>query len=113
MKDWYESGPSDEVLIRNNHFKNGAYAGGFAISLCPNLVNRENGKDFLGRIVVENNLFTQNGKRFLTAQNVRELIVRNNRYHKDETLPNHGSYSESGICTNAVSHAEIEEVVEE
>lgn len=113
MKDWYESGASEDVTIRGNHFKNGAYAGGFAISLCPNLVNRENGRDFLGRMVVEDNLFTQNGKRFLLAQNVRELIVRNNRYHRDATLPDHGTHKENGMEIRTVSHAEIEDVVEE
>lgn len=113
MKHWYESGPSLDVTVRNNRFVDSAYAGGYAINVSPNVENPEYAKDFLGRIVIEGNTFVQNGKRFLHAENVKELIVRNNRFHIDASLSDHGSCNEKGIRIERISHAEIEDVAEE
>lgn len=113
MKDWYESGPVQDVTIRHNRFQNSAYAGGNAISIRPNLMHPEKGKDFLGRMVIEDNVFVMNGRRFIHAENLRELILHRNRYKKDSSLPFHGELPDGGLELVNVTHADIEPISEE
>ncbi len=104
MKDWYESGAVEEIIVRDNEFCNSAYAGGNVVFISPRVNIPENAKDFHGKVVIENNCFTMHEKRLLTAFGVQELTFCNNTFCKDEALPSHPTENERGItisnCTN-------------
>lgn len=101
MKDWYECGETHDVTIRNNEFRNSAYAGGCAIHFNMNLYNNEIEDYYHGKVVVEGNTFTQQDKRFMYASHAREVIFRNNTFIRDESLPAHGRCGKNGII---ISH---------
>ena len=76
--DWYESGPVRDVMVRENKFKNSAYAGETAISISPHIEDRN--AVYHRNIIIEDNTFEMHEERFLYAANVENLIFRNNRY---------------------------------
>lgn len=112
MLDWYESGATTDVTIRNNEFRNSAYAGGAAICAAAHVRHPELNPRFHGRVLIEHNRFTMNGKRFLDAQNVGELIFRENTYTRDPSLPDHGQLGENGVCVKDCGDTSIEPVRE-
>lgn len=113
MKNWYESGPVGEIVIRNCNFENAAYAGGVAVLASPNIYCPEKAGSLNGRIVVENNLFTMHEKRLLTARNAREVYFRNNKFIFDSTLPSHGSVTDRGINVEYCETVETDDPTEE
>lgn len=102
MKDWYESGHAEDVVIRDCDFSGSAYAGGVAIYCRPPL--RCNDKVFNGRVAVENNTFTQSSKRICAIDRCREVVFKNNRFSLNETMPYKHPHGESGcsfdLCDN-------------
>ncbi len=106
MKDWYESGETHDVTIRGNDFRNSAYAGGFAIYV-KDEHNNDAGEYYHGRIVVENNTFTQQDKRLMFAGDAREVVFRGNKFIRDESLPAHGKYGENGIVVSHCGKVDI------
>lgn len=110
MKDWYESGAVSDVLIRDCDFDNSAYAGGTAITICPQL-REQNPRDFFhGRIVIENNRFVQSSKRVLTAKLTRELVFRNNSFILNRSLPYHPANGETGVLVTNCGRIDIDEL---
>ena len=77
--NWYESGNVEDVIIRNNVFDDCGYCcwGNDAICIAPRKKEAE-GKYYHGRIEVSGNRFATGGKNILYANNVKELIVRDN-----------------------------------
>ncbi len=110
--DWFESGPSENVTVKNNNFRNSAYAGGAAICITPNVKNGD--KPYHRNITIEDNVFEMHEKRFIVADRVENLTVRNNRFVLNEALPSHGAIGENGMsisktCVN-VKAEELREI---
>lgn len=93
--DWFESGHVEDVLIKNNKFKNSAYAGGYAIVIDPHVL--EGDTPYHRNIIIEDNEFEMHEERFLIAKFVKNLVFRNNRFIKNENLPSHQKFNENGI----------------
>jgi hypothetical protein len=94
--DWFEAGGVRDVTVRGNKFINSAYAGGHIISVSPHI----NGKptSYHKNTLIEDNYFElADDDRFLVAKNVKNLVMRNNRFKKNENLPSHKTGDESGI----------------
>lgn len=107
MEDWYESGSVEDVVIRNNDFCNSAYAGDFVLDFAPR--NVKNLDSFVhSNILVENNVFTMNDRRFLKAAYCKNLRFFNNHYVYDKTLPKHGDLND-GISTEKMFDCIIEQ----
>lgn len=113
-KGWYESGPTAEVVIRDNDFRNSAYAGGCAIVAAPNVLYPEKIIPFHNSVRIEGNRFTMHEKRLLTARNVKELVFKNNIFIPDPALPAHSAGSsgnERGIEYKLCGKVEAEDPV--
>lgn len=112
--DWYESGAALDVTVRDNDFENSAYAGGVAIYSCPRLRATQTNPDIIysGRLVVENNRFTQSSKRIMRVTNAADVLMRNNTFHLDESLPFHARNGENGIVYAHCANVDIEELKE-
>lgn len=112
--DWYESGAALDVTIRDNDFTNSAYAGGVAIYSCPRLRATDTNPDIIysGKLLIENNRFSQAERRILHVTNAADVKVRNNTFHTDTTLPKQYAHNESGITYAHCASIEIEEPVE-
>ena len=110
--DWYESGAALDVTIRDNDFTNSAYFHGVAILSLPRLRATQYNKDIIysGRLVVENNLFSQSDKRIMNVEHAEHVIFRNNTFKKDETLAYHGRNGENGVTCAHCGTVEIEDV---
>lgn len=93
--DWFESGHVEDVLIKNNSFKNSAYASGAAIVINPHVLEGNN--TYHRNIVIEDNVFEMHEERFLRASFTKGLVFRNNRFIKNESLPSHEKVGENGI----------------
>ena len=102
-----ESGPSKDVVIRNNRFVNAAYASGCAICIStnPNLVGNI---PYHSNILIEDNYFELQDKRFLEAESAENLVMRNNTYHLNPELPAHGRTGEDGIIVKNCPNSQIE-----
>ena len=103
--DWFESGHVEDVIIKNNKFKNSAYAGGCAIVINPHVL--EGNTPYHRNIIIEDNDFEQHEERLLIAEHVENLVFRNNRFIKNEALPSHQKPNEKGIvidksCVDAI-----------
>lgn len=110
MRDWYESGCVEDVTVRDCDFYNSAYAGGVAIYCRPIL--RCETTVFNGRVVVENNTFTQGTKRICAIDRCREVVFRGNRFVLDETMPKKHPHGESGCSFDICDSVEAEPVKE-
>ena len=53
MLGWYESGPTKDIMIRNNRFFNSAYAGGTAIYFVPPLKEERYKGSFHEKVVLK------------------------------------------------------------
>ncbi len=103
--DWFESGHVENVIIKNNNFKNSAYAGGSAIVINPHVL--EGDTPFHRNIVIEDNVFEMHEERFLSASHIDGLVFKNNRFIKNESFPTHQKTGENGIaihssCVNTI-----------
>ncbi len=112
MRDWFESGAVNDVTIRSCDFANSAYAGGTAITIAPKLYEKNPRDFFHGRVIIENNRFTQSSKRFIHAELVREIIVRDNSYVLDSSLPLHSAVGDSGMHIVNCGKEQLEDVKE-
>ena len=106
MVDWYESGHAEEVIIRDCDFYNSAYAGGVAIYCRPRL--RCTTKVFNGKVVIENNTFTQGSARICAVDCCREVIFRGNRFVCDEAMPKQHPHGETGYSFDLCDSIEVE-----
>jgi hypothetical protein len=97
VNDWYESGAAHDVIIRNNQFKNSAYAGRVAIHIMPDFEKMEKVRNFTRGIVIENNVFTQCDRRLLRAYSSQGLVFRNNRFVCNPTLPHYHQEGTEGV----------------
>ena len=86
--NWCESGFCDGIIIRNNIFDNCAYAGGCGIIAGPRIVKHTNNK-FHKNITIENNTFRMHEKRFIKLSEVDGVVIKNNIYKEDKSLPSH------------------------
>lgn len=114
LRDWYESGAALDVTVRNNEFCNSAYACGVAIYSCPRLRATEKYPDIVysGRLLVENNTFTQAEKRIMHVENADTVIFRNNRFKRDTSMTQRHEFGNNGILYAHCAHAEISDVEE-
>lgn len=85
--NWFESGPCDGIVIRNNNFDNVAYAGGIAIESGPRML--KHGKRYHKNIIVEANTFRMHEKRLITLSECDGIVIKNNVFVHDESLPAH------------------------
>ena len=78
--NWYESGSVRDAVIRRNTFEDCCYCdwGNDVICIAPRKKEAE-GKYYHGRIEVSGNAFATGGKNILYANNVTDLIVRDNK----------------------------------
>ena len=109
MKDWYESGHAEDVTLRDCDFSGSAYAGGVAIYCRPPL--RCNDKVFNGRVVIENNRFTQSSKRICAVDRCREVVFKGNSFQLDETLPPKHPHGETGCSFDMDESLAYEELI--
>lgn len=103
--DWFEAGHVEDVIIKNNKFKNSAYAGGCAIVIDPHVL--EGNIPYHRNIIIEDNEFEQHEERLLIANYVKNLVFRNNKFIKNEALPSHAQPNAKGIviadtCVDAI-----------
>ena len=108
MRDWYESGHVEDVTIRGCDFNGSAYAYGVAIVCRP--VLRCTDTTFNGRVVIENNTFTQSSRRICAVERTREVVFKGNRFVLDETLPAKPAYGEGGVSLDKCEWVEAEDV---
>lgn len=108
LKDWFESGATRDITVRNCDFTNSAYAGGSAIQIQPHLYKADMDHPFHGRIAIENNLFCQQDRRILHAELVSQLIFRGNTFRADPSLPAHGRTGENGLVIKHCAQVECE-----
>ncbi len=113
QKDWFESGETRDITIRDCDFDNSAYAGGCAITASPELYEEKPKNFFLGKIVIENNLFRQAERRIAKISGAEEVIIRGNRFICDSSLPSHGENDENGLIITDCGKVEAEEICEE
>lgn len=106
--DWFECGPVEDVIIRNNNFANSAYTGGAAINIHPSV--KSGSTPVHKNIRIENNTFRTNGKRFLYASHTQGLVFKNNKYIFDPSLPLHEPVGENGIVLNCCTDTDIENI---
>ena len=103
---WFESGPSKDVVIRHNRFVNAAFAEGPAI--CIETSPHEGSIPYHSNILIEDNYFEQQDKRFLYAYAAENIVMRNNTYHLNPALPAHGRIGEDGILLKECFNTQIE-----
>ncbi|MBV4357496.1 right-handed parallel beta-helix repeat-containing protein [Pinibacter aurantiacus] len=87
---WYESGPVQDVLIRNNRFEECAYnsaPGNFAIAIAPENHELKKGYFVHRNIRIENNQFKVYDPPVLTAKSVNGLTFTNNKIVQTHVLP--------------------------
>lgn len=108
---WYESGPVEDLVIRNNRFVNSAYAGGPVINLCP-VIAKKPESAFHRHIRIENNLFQLHEKRFLSARYTDDILFSGNRYIRDPSLPSHPFGEDTGVTLENCSNCRILPVLE-
>lgn len=108
MKDWLESGSVENVTIKNNQFKNAAYAGDYVLDFAPRGV--KNIEDYAHQnILVEGNTFTMNDRRILNAAHCKNLRFVNNTFVHDPNLPNQGEEGD-GFKTGTLFESCIEKI---
>lgn len=108
---WYESGPVEDVQIRRNCFCNAAYTGGPVIAVEPNLTPTASG--YHKGVLIEDNMFELHEERFLLAAGIENLVFRNNRFVRNESLPMHPVVGEKGILLgSACKNLNIEQPIE-
>ncbi len=110
MRDWYESGHVEDVTVRDCDFKNAAYAGGVAI-LCRPVLRCETAM-FNGKVVIENNTFTQADRRICAIERTRQVVMRGNRFICDRSLPRKPLHAEGGVSFDGCGKVEAEAIAE-
>ncbi len=113
VKDWYESGPADDITIRDCDFTGSAYCGGTCIHGTLN-IDAANDPEFtfFGNVLIENNHFEQGGKRIMAIKFARNVTVRNNTFKRNDKYLLKDDVSESGIVIERCKNVDVEEVKE-
>lgn len=86
---WYESGPVQDVTIRNNRFEECGYnsaPGNYIIAIAPENHQQLPGKYVHRNIRIENNFFKVFDTPVLTAKSVDGLVFSNNTISRSELL---------------------------
>lgn len=104
---WYESGPCGEIILRNNRFVNSAYCGCSVIEGSPEIAEKAE-DSYHGTLVVENNSFRTNGRRFMKLSSFEQVIFRNNTFEQDDTLPIHAEIGKEGFLLKDCKDAKID-----
>ncbi len=94
---WFESGPCDNIVIRNNDFSNAAYCGGPVITSDPQI--KSHGIPYHKNITIEENIFSENDKRYMRLSDCGNVTFRNNKFVKTKET-NFPPFGEDGILTN-------------
>lgn len=101
---WYESGPIGNVVLRNNNFDNSAYSGGAVIQVSPKIKTFK--MPYHSKLLVENNYFRTNGKRFMDAEFCDTIVFKGNTFKNDSNLNPNEALGENGFkiqnCNNVV-----------
>lgn len=74
---WFESGPCDEVILKNNHFENAAYSGTPIIVGGP-AVTVQTEKPYHGRLCIEDNYFRKDEEKNIVTFSFQEVVIKNN-----------------------------------
>lgn len=108
-RSWFESGAGGKVILRNNCFDNAAYAGGTVIRT-KNGIQRAVGQTYYDSLIVENNHFRTNGKRFLALSYVGNVVFRGNTFCQDDSLRGGRTLGEDGFDLRECGIVEIEKI---
>lgn len=87
---WYESGPVQDVIIRNNRFEECGYnsvPGNFVIAIAPENHAVVKGLTVHKNIRIENNVFKIYDYPVLTAKSVTNLVFNNNKIISTDFMP--------------------------
>jgi hypothetical protein len=85
---WYESGPVQDVLIRNNRFEECGYnSGNYAIAIAPENHELKKGYFVHKNIRIENNQFKVFDPPVLTARSVNGLTFAGNKIIETQLMP--------------------------
>ncbi len=107
--DWFESGAGGKVILRNNCFDNAAYAGTPVIRT-QNRIRKSVGQIYHESLIVENNHFRTNGKRFLGVSYVGNVVFRGNTFCQDHSLYGGKTLKEDGFDLRYCGNVEIEKI---
>ncbi|MBB3837870.1 hypothetical protein FHS57_001867 [Runella defluvii] len=86
---WFESGPVQDVVIRNNVFEECGYnstPGSYVIAIAPENHDLVNGFYVHRNILIENNTFKTSVAPLLTAKSVDGLVFRQNKIISSKTV---------------------------
>lgn len=110
--DWFESGPCDGIVIRNNNFDNCAYAGSRVITAGPHMI--KHGERYHKNITAEGNTFRMHENRMFALSECDGVDIRDNVFVCDESLPSHPEHvpTESEMFQNC-DNVNFEPVKEE
>lgn len=107
--DWFESGAGGTVTLRNNRFDNSSYAGDPVIR-SQNRIRKAVGQAYLKNLIVENNYFRTNGRRFMDVNYVGRIVFKNNVFCQDDSLYGGTTLGEEGFCLRECGTAEVEKI---
>lgn len=103
---WFESGSIGTVILRNNCFDNAAYSGGAVIQISPEIKGFKSA--YHSTIIVENNYFRTNGKRFIDAEFCDTIIFKGNTFKNDGNLIPNSDLGEKGFKIQNCNNVDIE-----
>jgi hypothetical protein len=86
---WFESGPVQDVVIRNNVFEECGYnstPGSYVIAIAPENHDLVNGFYVHRNILIENNTFKTSVAPLLSAKSVDGLVFRHNKIISSKTV---------------------------
>ena len=107
--DWFESGAGGTVTLRNNRFDNSSYAGDPVIR-SQNRIRKAVGQAYLKNLIVENNYFRTNGRRFMEVNYVGRIVFKNNVFCQDDSLYGGTTLGEDGFDLRECGTVEIEKI---
>lgn len=107
--DWFESGAGGNVVLRNNRFDNASYAGDPVIRT-QSRIQEEVGQIFHKSLIVENNYFRTNGKRFMDVAHIGTVIFKGNTFCQDVSLYGGTDLGDSGFNIQSCNLVEIEKL---
>lgn len=107
--DWFESGAGGKAVLRNNRFDNASYAGDPVIRT-QNRISKAVGQIYHESLIVENNYFRTNGRRFLDASYVGNVVFRGNTFCQDNSLYGGVTLGEDGFILCHCGNVEIEKI---
>ena len=103
-KYWFESGPVQDVTIRNNHFDNCNYGvwGRACIDVCPEIAPEHRaGTIYHRNIRIEGNTFNVFDPRLLTGHCIRGLTISGNEIRPTTAYPQSAAPTEAFVITDS------------